>query len=448
MAENTVFRKVSLDRLSSPEDLDQRLTVTSPIGWVAFMAVALLVLAGLMWGILGSIANKAVGEGIIMSSGGVTSIIHHANGQITDVSVKDGDYVEKGDVIARVEQGGIIDEITKYKEDLAVIKSIDRDNPRLQSNMLNYNIYGKIIEISNDIQLARANLLVQRASSSLSELEDTNYQLEQAGLQYEESLENYTNYKYLYGQGKVSQDEFSAAERKFKLSNENLQALQTSAKLVAQSQIFQAELQLKLLLQQFKDTVLLFERDLENKISKMQNDLINNGEIVSNVSGRVLELQVKKGDMVAAGQSVCSIAQVKKSTETLEAIVYVPVEQGKKIMPGMEVNISPSTVKKEEDGYMLGNVVAVSQYPASAQGMLLTLGNPELVQRLSGRGAPIEVRVELIMNNSTVSGYKWSTPKGPSLVIDSGTLCVGEVKVAQQRPISMIVPFIKKVLPI
>ncbi|HBQ26616.1 MAG TPA: hypothetical protein DD791_09515, partial [Syntrophomonas sp.] len=96
MSENKIFRKVSLDRLSSPEELDQRLTVVSPIGWVALIAVALLIGAGLIWGFFGSIANKATGTGIIMSSGGITSVIHHANGQITDVSVEDGDYVKKG----------------------------------------------------------------------------------------------------------------------------------------------------------------------------------------------------------------------------------------------------------------------------------------------------------------------------------------------------------------
>ena len=50
MSENKIFRKVSLDRLSSPEELDQRLTVVSPIGWVALIAVALLISAGFIWG--------------------------------------------------------------------------------------------------------------------------------------------------------------------------------------------------------------------------------------------------------------------------------------------------------------------------------------------------------------------------------------------------------------
>ena len=120
----------------------------------------------------------------------------------------------------------------------------------------------------------------------------------------------------------------------------------------------------------------------------------------------------------------------------------------KSIMPGMEVNVSPSTVKKEENGFMLGNVVSVSEYPTSAQGMMLTLGNSDLVRQLSGEGAPLEVKVKLVMDSSTQSGYKWSTPQGPPIGIDGGTFCVGEVKVDQKRPISIVIPFIKKLLPI
>jgi len=78
----------------------------------------------------------------------------------------------------------------------------------------------------------------------------------------------------------------------------------------------------------------------------------------------------------------------------------------------------------------------------------LTLGNSELVRQLLGNGAPIEVRVKLVMDSSTPSGYKWSTSEGPPIVIDDGTSCLGEVKVAEKRPISMVIPFIKKILPI
>jgi HlyD family secretion protein len=214
------------------------------------------------------------------------------------------------------------------------------------------------------------------------------------------------------------------------------------------SELLKAQKDFQIQKQRLKDTIAVSILDLKNNIAKMQRDLMNNSEIVASASGRILEMQIKKGSLVQAGSLICTIGEEEAQTDALEAVVYVPVDQGKKVKPGMEVNISPTTVKKEEYGFMRGNVVSVSQYPASAQGMMLTLGNGDLVRQLSGEGAPIEVKVKLVMDSNTQSGYKWSTPNGAPMVIDDGTFCVGEVKVEEKRPISMVVPFIKKILPI
>lgn len=134
--------------------------------------------------------------------------------------------------------------------------------------------------------------------------------------------------------------------------------------------------------------------------------------------------------------------------DTLEAIIYVPVDKGKRVKPGMEAMISPTTVEKEEHGFMVGNVVSVSEYPASFQGMMLTLGSDNLVNQLMEAGAPIEVKVELVLDSTTPSGYRWSTAEGPPIEVDGGTICLGEVVVQERTPISMVIPFIKRVLPI
>ncbi|GAB6181634.1 hypothetical protein JCM14036_29530 [Desulfotomaculum defluvii] len=460
MAENKVFRKVSLDRLSSPEELDQRLTVTSPMGWLACLAIILLTLAGLIWGIFGRIPDKAIGEGIIISSGGVTNVLSHVNGLVTDVKAQEGDYVKKGDVIARVEQTQVVEKINQLKEDLEVIKKLDTDNPRVEDNKLNFNVYGQIVELVQDIEYARTNLDVQTANLTSADkshainLEQAEWELEQATLQLAKDKDNYERSKYLFDHAAISKQAYEDAERYFILSEatlknkkETLQNLKTEANVLARAQVIQAEHNLDVLKQKLKDVRLLKEKDLENQIAKQQLQLRNNSEITADTSGRVLELQIKKGALLGTGKSVCSIAKEEEEAESLTVVMFMPVEQGKKVLPGMAVNISPSTVKKEEDGFMLGNVKSVSEYPASAQGMMLTLGSAELVNRLTGRGSPIEIKVELVRDSSTVSGYKWSTPNGPEMIIDSGTLCLGEVKVSEQRPISMVIPFIKKILP-
>ena len=59
MAEDSVFRKKTLDRISSPEQLTDYLCVTNPEVWVILAAVILL-LAGLFaWSMVGKLETKA-----------------------------------------------------------------------------------------------------------------------------------------------------------------------------------------------------------------------------------------------------------------------------------------------------------------------------------------------------------------------------------------------------
>ncbi|MDX9871713.1 MAG: NHLP bacteriocin system secretion protein [Clostridia bacterium] len=405
MSEKELFRKVSLERLSSPEELDQQLTVTSSVGWLALCAVAFLLAAALVWGVFGSIADKTSGEGIIISSGGITNIVHHTGGQITGVSVKDGDLVAKGAVIMRVSQEQTVEEINELKADLEILSGLNTENPLVDTSKLSYRTYD----------------LAMNAAAAKLEIEKA-----ELGLAY--AVDKYKKYETLEDAGAISLQEFAAEEENYRRLLLELSIIEEAW----QQQIHKIELKIA---------------ELGEEIGKRQDRLWKDSEIISPFDGRILEVGVKVGDVIAAGQSVGTVVRRMEQTESLEAVVYVPVEKGKLIMPGMDVNISPTTVKKEEHGFMRGKVVSVSEYPASAEGMRLTLGNPELAQRLMGNSAPLEVKVNLINDNSTLSGYKWSTPQGPPLKIDSGTLCVGEVKVSTTRPISMVVPFLKKILP-
>jgi hypothetical protein len=61
-----IFRSAALNRMSSPEQLDQMLEVTTPKYWIALAAVALLLLFGLAWGFFGRMTTKAMGHGMVV----------------------------------------------------------------------------------------------------------------------------------------------------------------------------------------------------------------------------------------------------------------------------------------------------------------------------------------------------------------------------------------------
>ena len=76
----------------------------------------------------------------------------------------------------------------------------------------------------------------------------------------------------------------------------------------------------------------------------------------------------------------------------------------------------------------------------SPEGLRRVLRNQQLIQELTGKSAPIEVRVQLIPDPSTPSGFKWSSSEGPPMKVFSGTICSGNVTVETKKPISSGLP--------
>jgi HlyD family secretion protein len=129
----------------------------------------------------------------------------------------------------------------------------------------------------------------------------------------------------------------------------------------------------------------------------------------------------------------------------LEAIVYVPADRGKDIQPGMEVRIEPSTARREEFGTMIGIVASISEFPVTPEGMAAVLHNDTLAKRFSGNGAPYAVSVRLQRDAAAVSGYRWSSGKGPPIRLSTGTLVRAEVTTREQPPIDLVVPIMRRV---
>ena len=145
--------------------------------------------------------------------------------------------------------------------------------------------------------------------------------------------------------------------------------------------------------------------------------------IVSSRSGRILEIYKNSGKVISTGDPMISIEVADSTRDTLSAFLYFSPGDGKKIRQGMEIRISPSTVKMEEHGYMLGEILQVSGFPASRKGMERVLQNPDLVASLSEGGAPIAVTAKLLADPAAPSCYRWSSGKGPDVLVESGTLC-------------------------
>jgi len=181
---------------------------------------------------------------------------------------------------------------------------------------------------------------------------------------------------------------------------------------------------------------------VQDEITQLEHLLQDSQSIVSPYTGRVLELMLDPGNLVAPGSRILTLETLEAP---VDAMIYIPAQEGKRVRPGMQARVSPSTIRVEEYGSILGTVKSVADFPATPEGLARTLRNANLVEAL-GKSAPIEVVVSLMVDPKTASGYRWSSSKGPPVPVYTGTLCSASVEVAAKRPAEYVLPFLKQLL--
>jgi HlyD family secretion protein len=164
--------------------------------------------------------------------------------------------------------------------------------------------------------------------------------------------------------------------------------------------------------------------------------------VISPADGVVIGLQTAIGSLVKGGSPVVSIASLG---EGMDVIAFVPAQEGKRIKPGMQALISPSTFKREEFGSIKGEVETVSQFPTSKKAMMAVLQNEHLVEFLAKKGPPITVRIRLLEDPGSFSRFAWSYSKGPQHHVTPGSLADARITVREQRPVSLIIPALRKI---
>ncbi len=169
-------------------------------------------------------------------------------------------------------------------------------------------------------------------------------------------------------------------------------------------------------------------------------------QITASSDGVVQEVVADVGSVVGEGGEVVKVKG--QETDTIDAICYIPVGEGKKVLPGMDVMIYPTTVNKQEYGHMKGNVRSVASYVTSAADMQKTLGNDNLVEAFLSNGPVVEVVCSIETDDSTASGYYWSSKKGKDITLTEGTMLTASVVTENKAPITMLIPYLKEKLTV
>jgi NHLM bacteriocin system secretion protein len=162
--------------------------------------------------------------------------------------------------------------------------------------------------------------------------------------------------------------------------------------------------------------------------------------IVSAYDGIVSEVAVNEGDVVSPGSTVICTIRRDQERDDVSALMYVPADSGKKVKRGMVARLSPSGADASEDGSLMGVVRDISPYPSSSAGIIKNIGNADVAQWITQKlgGAVVEVKVDLVRDPKSKSGYLWSSIVGNRPAVSAGSFCSGVIVVKRTPPIEKV----------
>ena len=415
MDRTRLFREASLDRLSTSERLDRTLAVSSPKGWLALVILGGMTASVFVWSVLGEVSVFVRAPGILLGRGGViVDAVSTGNGALGGVLPAVGDQVEEGSVIASI--------VDPEAEELhrTAVALVDEHVRALQV-----------------LRAAREAESVVRAENLARQRRRYETMEQSARESVEVAREFLEAHHRFLAEGLIARADLERSQRTFDTAQRELFGI-----LRERDDLEYAELQ-----RQNEQAAEIAEQEAsleaaKRGVSELEARLATH-EILAPVTGRVAEVKAAAGAVLSTGAPVLSI---RPATETLEALIYVPPADGKRIAPGMEALVSPSSARKEEYGSIRGRVAEIAAFPASRQGMVAVLQSPELAEAFSVDGPPYAGRVSLDADPLTASGLAWTSSRGADRTVSSGTLVDVEIKVESRPPITLVAPALRQLL--
>lgn len=409
-----IFRAAVVERLSSPEQLDQLLRVTNPFDWAAVLVIWLGFALVLFWGVTGRIPTRVTGEGILVSDGGrVIDAVSAVGSRLASIEVTVGDHVRQGQVVAQLVQ---TDTEHRYRDAEDVLHEREQEYKQLS------------VTVENELAAKSVNFDAQRAG------------LEQA-ITADKQRAAYLDREVKLLEGVVSQGFITrrfVEDRRHELTDTQ-QRITDAGNEVLRLNAQQLDLQV----QRNRDRQALEFRvnEARRQVAQLGGALDRDSRVVSPIDGQVIEIKVAAGAVVAVGTPV---VEIESEGTFLAANIYIPADRGKNVKPGMEVRIEPATVRREEYGALIGRVASISEFPVTPKGMAAALNNEALVSRFARDGAPYAALVELERDGRSANGYRWSSRKGPPVSLSAGTLTRAEITIREQPPYSLVLPVIRR----
>jgi HlyD family secretion protein len=411
---SSLYRKQALRRFSSPERTDHLLQITANWAWLALIALATVIISALAWSIFATVPTNVTGSGIVLlDMEGTSAVVARETGALNEIVAPPGTYVHKGDVIARISMDDVLQQVQSARVSLANAKEEKRQLEAFYKSYVSNQekVYERqrkeYVGLLKDLEARVAAR--QRIFDGMAKLRESKYV-------------------------SVVQEE-SAREQMMSVVQQRQQTRVSALQVDIQEQTA--------LNQRTHDLNVATNNEIQaqNQLNDLKERLRLGSEIRASEDGTVIQFPAQLHTIVSAGTTV---ALLSFGTRRTAAVIYVPATQGKLIVKGMRANVSPTTMRPEKYGNIVGSVRSVAAYPATPNDMMRILNNQTLVNGFSQSGPPLEVWIDLKTDPTTPSGLAWTSAVGPPTRITSGTIATANVVVQNDPPITLIVPFLRR----
>ena len=410
------YRKAVLELHQSPERLNELITVSKPTGWVALCIVVLLLSGCVIWSVLGRLPTNVAGPGILLSEGGrIYEVTAISDGALSNMAVRVGDRVEPDQLLAEITQADAEREIRGARAQLAdriadLARAISYRDEEAKLRGESITRQQQALDLRVRLGRQREETLRQRIQTTETLFRDRIVtQSEVLTLQQELAV--------------VLQDASNANSEYARLEAEELQINNTAAR-----RIREAEAALD---------------EAGRRVNTLEEALEYTSRILAPVAGEVKEMRALQGARMRSGQTVLTL---ESRGVGIEAVIFLSPSNGSRVKVGMPVRIAPSNAPREEYGTVTGHVVSISNFPLSFEAIQASVRNEGLARSFMERGPPYEAIVRLERDAATASGYRWTSGKGVSVVLASGTTLTADVTIEFRRPIEIVIPALRDLL--
>lgn len=410
------YRKAVLELHQSPERLNELITVSKPTGWIALCIVVLLLSGCVIWSVLGRLPTNVAGPGILLSEGGrIYEVTAISDGALNNMAVRVGDRVEPDQLLAEITQADAEREIRGARAQLAdriadLARAISYRDEEAKLRGESITRQQQALDLRVRLGRQREETLRQRIQTTETLFRDRIVtQSEVLTLQQELAV--------------VLQDASNANSEYARLEAEELQINNTAARRIREAEA-------------------AFD-EAGRRVNTLEEALEYSSRILAPVAGEVKEMRALQGARMRSGQTVLTL---ESRGVGIEAVIFLSPSNGSRVKVGMPVRIAPSNAPREEYGTVTGHVVSISNFPLSFEAIQASVRNEGLARSFMERGPPYEAIVRLERDAATASGYRWTSGKGVSVVLASGTTLTADVTIEFRRPIEIVIPALRDLL--